>query len=107
MTDMPERIFAWYFLESLQNESMLGGWDSVTDHKEQEYIRNDLYNDMVSERDAAFSNINIKAAFIGKTLNESAADAKRIYDLEVENKRLREQITHHRMGPLSIAPEPP
>ena len=51
MTDMPERIFAWYFLESLQNESMLGGWDSVTDHKEQEYIRNDLYNDVVAEND--------------------------------------------------------
>ena len=49
MTDMPERIFAWYFLECLQNESMLGGWDIITDHKEQEYIRNDLYNDMVAE----------------------------------------------------------
>jgi len=42
MNDMPEQIFAWYFIPSKRNEVMQGGWDTTEDRKTVKYIRADL-----------------------------------------------------------------
>jgi len=38
----PDRIWAWYFVESKRDEVILGGWTDEPDRKETEYVRNDI-----------------------------------------------------------------
>lgn len=40
--DMPERLWAWNFIPSKQDDVMKGGWDDAPDRKAVEYIRADL-----------------------------------------------------------------
>jgi hypothetical protein len=42
MSDMPERIWAWFFHAGKRNEDMQGGWDDKSSRREVEYIRADL-----------------------------------------------------------------
>lgn len=44
MTDMPVKIWAWYFSPEKQDDVIKGGWDDVQDRKEVEYIRTDAVN---------------------------------------------------------------
>lgn len=46
MTDAPERIWAWWFIESKRDDVIKGGWDDVADRKSIEYIRADLARPM-------------------------------------------------------------
>lgn len=48
---------------------------------------------MAEERQADHAEINLKADFIDKTLNQLAASDERIAQLEAENRRLREALT--------------
>ena len=52
MTDAPERILAWWFMKSKQNENMQGGWTNKKEKRETEYLRADLAAAAVAERDA-------------------------------------------------------
>ncbi len=42
MTDAPERIWAWDFMPSMQNEELRGGWVDKPDRREREYLRADI-----------------------------------------------------------------
>lgn len=42
MTDMPERIWAWYFMPDKQTPEMQGGWTDTEDRREVEYPRRDV-----------------------------------------------------------------
>lgn len=37
--NMPDRIWAWWFIESKQDDVIKGGWDDAADRKSTEYIR--------------------------------------------------------------------
>jgi len=42
MSDMPERIWAWFFMPSKQDDVIKGGWDDNSDARLTEYTRTDL-----------------------------------------------------------------
>jgi hypothetical protein len=53
MNDAPEKIWAWDFMVSKQNEFMTGGWHNETEdidsNKETEYTRSDISQAHISE----------------------------------------------------------
>jgi hypothetical protein len=60
MSDAPERIWAWLFIEGKQTEEMQGGWSCIPDKRETEYIRADVAAAMVAaEREAMADEIEL------------------------------------------------
>lgn len=52
-TQTPERIWAWLYMPTKQDEWQKGGWDDEADRKTTEYVRADLHAAVVEERDEA------------------------------------------------------
>ena len=72
MTDMPEKIWAWHFAEGSKNEVMHGGWTPEIDRREVEYIRADIAQAQLDEKDAEIARLR-EASVLQKT---SAMTAK-------------------------------
>ena len=48
----PDRIWAWFFTKSKQNDAMQGGWTVKPDRKETEYVRRDVSDAAVADAKA-------------------------------------------------------
>ena len=107
MSELPENIWTWTFVSAKQNEFMTGGWhDEPEPHptgKETRYIRYDKHTGYLADIKAAFGeacdriaelgaalrateggvNINLKADWIERTINDMAVDAERNADLNL------------------------
>ena len=53
MSDAPERIWAWFFMKSKQNDLIQGGWTKKPDKKETEYIRADIHAAAIARAERA------------------------------------------------------
>lgn len=55
MSNMPERIWAWFFTENLRDDVISGGWTEEPERRVQEYIRADIVAQLVISLEEALA----------------------------------------------------
>ena len=85
MTDMPEKIWAWYFAEGSKNEVMHGGWTPEIDRMEVEYTRADIAQAQLDAKDAEIERLSHKEQIYHATANTYAGLASDLAEWVEEN----------------------